>query len=107
MNNPNVQGVHIDRAKTNYLSKKLAGQPVTEPPFNPQPGGSKLTAGVGALLRGAEAGSLTPAEEADARSQIEQMGPDILSAAEDSTDPRHALAHKVLQSFIAFAGAAS
>jgi len=102
---PNIQQVHVDKAKTNWLSKKMAGQPVKTPPATPVGQDQSMTAGIGRLLHRADDGAaLTPEEEASARSMIGTMGTDILAAAEDSTSDQHALAHRILRLFIQFSG---
>ena len=102
---PEPNSAQVDRAKTNFLSRRLAGLPVPTIPFDPKAGDNVQTAGIGAILRRANDGSLTPEEENTARSMISTMGEDILAAAEgDPASPLHGLAHRILKLYIEFAG---
>ena len=95
-----------------YLSAKLHGQPVETPAGEPVSRDKAMTAAIAAKLQAGPRApgdavdqqandGTTPSAEAEARSKLEQIDPEIIVAIDDDTDPLHPLAVRLLTAYVA------
>jgi hypothetical protein len=106
-----------------FISDKLAGRPVQEPPDPPMSREKAMTAGISASLKGGQAprditgdptsspysgdqtdqtaNDGTGTAEEEARSKLEQLDPEILAAIDNPDDELHATAVRLLAAYTA------